>query len=582
MTERTLTGTGATPRADVGTVVWYRPAAALGDEDEVETVASADRPAEHDRFETAREQARDELEAERDRTAERVGEEEAAVFDAHIQFLDDPQIDDSVGDAIDEGTPAEYAVHEAFAGPIEQFEGMEGRMAERADDLRDVRDRLVRLLTDGERVNLAELPEGSVVLAERLTPSDTAQLDPDRVAGFATVTGGRTSHAAIFARSLALPAVVGVGPDLESIEEGETVVVDGETGEVVVAPSEERLAAVDTGPDVEVTHDRVETTDGHEIEVAANVGRPVELEGAVEQGADGVGLYRTEFLFLDRESPPSEEEQYETYVDALEAFPEGRVVVRTLDIGGDKQIPYLDLPEEENPFLGERGIRRSLGPDAELFETQLRALLRAAADAGEERSSSSSRTQSGDDGGTLSVMFPLVSTVDELEAALERVDEVAADLDAEGVAYAVPELGVMVETPGAVFMADEFAARVDFLSIGTNDLAQYVMAAARENEHVAHLHDPLHPPVLRAIKRSVEAAHDNDAWIGMCGEMAGNPDLTELLVGLGLDELSMSAVTIPDVKTNVSTIDRTRATDVAARALTVDTRSDVTNVIEDQ
>jgi phosphotransferase system enzyme I (PtsI) len=440
-------------------------------------------------------------------------------------------------------------------------------MAERADDLRDVRDRLVRLLTGGERVNLAELPEGSVVLAERLTPSDTAQLDPDRVAGFVTVTGGRTSHAAIFARSLALPAVVGVGPDLESVEEGETVAVDGETGEVVVDPSDETLAAVDTGPEVEVTHDRVATTDGTEIEVAANVGRPVELEGAVEQGADGVGLYRTEFLFLDRESPPSEGEQYETYVDALAAFPDGRVVVRTLDIGGDKQIPYLDLPEEENPFLGERGIRRSLGPDADLFETQLRALLRAAADA---------------EGGTLSVMFPLVSTVDELDAALEAVEEVAAELEQEDVAYARPELGVMVETPGAVFMADEFAARVDFLSIGTNDLAQYVMAAARENEHVAHLHDPLHPPVLRAIARSVEAAHDNDAWIGMCGEMAGNPELTELLVGLGLDELSMSAVTIPEVKANVSTVDRARASDVAARALTVATRSDVTNVINEQ
>ncbi|EJN57087.1 phosphoenolpyruvate--protein phosphotransferase [Halogranum rubrum] len=567
MSERTLTGTGATPRANVGTVVWYRPESALDDAEDVPTVDPDERSAEHERFEAARDQAREELEAERDQTAERVGEEEASVFDAHIQFLDDPQIDDGVASEIDDGTPAEYAVRDAFAGPIEQFEGMDDRMAERADDLRDVRDRLVRLLTDGERVDLSALPEGAVVLAERLTPSDTAQLDPDRVAGFATVTGGRTSHAAIFARSLALPAVVGVGPDLESIEEGATVIVDGETGELVVDPSQERLDALDTGPDVEVTHERVETTDGREIEVAANVGRSVELEGAVEQGADGIGLYRTEFLFLDREEPPSEEEQYEAYVEALEAFPEGRVVVRTLDIGGDKQIPYLDLPEEENPFLGERGIRRSLAPDADLFETQLRALLRAAADA---------------DGGTLSVMFPLVSTVDELEAALDAVDEVAADLDDEGVAYTVPELGVMVETPGAVFMADEFAARVDFLSIGTNDLAQYVMAAARENEHVAHLHDPLHPPVLRAIARSVEAAHDNDAWIGMCGEMAGSPELTELLVGLGLDELSMSAVTIPAVKENVSTLDHERATDVAARALNAVTRGDVTNIIEDQ
>lgn len=564
MSERTLVGTGATPCAGMGTVVWYRPNTALTDRDE--TVAPADRAAEHDRFETAHEQAHDELEAERNRTAERVGEEEAAVFDAHIQFLEDPQIDDSVRAAIDEGTSAEYAVREAFGEPIAQFERMDGRMTERADDLRDVRDRLLRLLTDGDRVSLAELPAGSVVLAERLTPSATAQLNPDRIAGFATVTGGRTSHAAIFARSLALPAIVGVGPELETVEDGATVIVNGETGAVVVDPIDDRLAAVETGSDAEVRHDRVETTDGTEIEVGANVGRPAELAAAVERGADGVGLYRTEFLFLDRESPPSEQEQYETYVNALEEFPNGRVVIRTLDIGGDKQIPYLDLPDEENPFLGERGIRRSLGPDSELFETQLRALLRAA-DA---------------DGGTLSVMFPLVSSVDELNGALDRVDAVAESLEAEDIAHAVPELGVMIETPGAVFMADEFAERVDFLSIGTNDLTQYVMAAARENERVAHAHDPLHPSVLRAIDRSVEAAHDNDAWIGMCGEMAGNPDLTELLVGLGIDELSMSAISIPDVKANVSTTDRTRTRDVAARTLTVETRSDVVNIIKEQ
>ena len=564
MTERTLAGTGATPRAGTGTVVWYRPDASLSLDDDPDAVPPDDRGAERDRFEAARDRAREELEAERDRTAERVGEDEAAVFDAHVQFLDDPQITDGVSAAVDEGRPAEHAVRAAFADPIEQFEGMDGRMAERADDLRDVRDRLVRLLTGGERVDLAALPEGSVVLAERLTPSDTAQLDPERVAGFATVTGGRTSHAAIFARSLALPAVVGVGPELETVDDGATVVVDGDEGEVVVDPSDERLDAVERRSTAEVVRDRVSTADGEEMEVAANVGRPEELAGAVEQGADGVGLYRTEFLFLDREEPPSEREQYETYVDALETFPDGRVVVRTLDVGGDKRIPYLDLPDEENPFLGQRGIRRSLGPDADLFETQLRALLRAAADA---------------DGGTLSVMFPLVSTVEELDAALDRVDEVAETLDAEGVAHAVPELGVMIETPGAAFVADALAARVDFLSVGTNDLAQYVMAAARENERVAHLHDPLHPPVLRAVRRSVEAAHAEDAWIGMCGEMAGDPDLTELLVGLGLDELSMSAVTVPDVKANVSTVDQSAARDVADRALRAETRTDVTNTV---
>ena len=567
MSERTLTGIGVTPRTGTGTVVWYRPDTSPSDDLDDETVPSSERSGERERFETARRRARDELEAERERTAEHVGEEEAAVFDAHIQFLEDPQIEDGVTTAIDAGSPAEYAVQTAFEGPIAQFEGMDGQMAERADDLRDVRDRLVRLLTGNERVDLTELPEGAVLLAERLTPSDTAQLDPDQVAGFATVTGGRTSHAAIFARSLALPAVVGVGSELESIEDGSNVIVDGTTDAVVVDPSDETLAAVDTEAKRRVRPDRVETTDGTEIEVAANIGRPTEVERAVERGADGIGLYRTEFLFLDRETPPTEREQYETYVEALEAFPDGRVVVRTLDIGGDKRIPYLDLPDEENPFLGERGIRRSLGADEELFETQLRALLRAAADAS---------------GGTLSVMFPLVSTVAELDAVLDYVDTVAESLEAEGIEYAIPELGVMIETPSAVFMADEFADRVDFLSVGTNDLAQYVMAAARENERVADLHDPLHPPVLRALHRSVEAAHSNDIWIGMCGEMAGDPALTELLVGLGFDELSMSAVTIPEVKSNIVTTDKARVSDVAARALTANTRSDVTNTIDTQ
>ncbi|MDL5360665.1 phosphoenolpyruvate--protein phosphotransferase [Halalkalicoccus sp. NIPERK01] len=564
MSERVIEGIGATPRTGVGSVVWYRPAE-TGAEESEEPVPESDRESEQERFEAARERAREELESERERTAERVGEEEAAVFDAHRQFLDDPQIEEEVTESIGEGAPAASAVREAFADPITQFEGMDGRMAERADDLRDVRDRLVRLLVGGERVDLAELPEGSILLAERLTPSDTAQLDPERVAGFATSTGGRTSHAAIFARSLAIPAVLGVGTDLESIDEGERIVVDGDEGIVVADPTDERVASARRDTADEVIDGRVATVDGRGIEVAANVGRAADLEGALTQGADGIGLYRTEFLFLDREEPPAEAEQYERYVEALEAFPDGRVVVRTLDIGGDKRIPYLDLPDEENPFLGERGIRRSLSSDEELFETQLRALLRAGAAEGD-----------------LAVMFPLVSTVEELDAALDRVEEVADSLEAEGLEYATPELGVMIETPGAVFMAEELASRVDFLSIGTNDLAQYVMAAARENERVADLHDPLHPPVLRAIRRSVEAAHENDAWIGMCGEMAGDPDLTELLVGLGLDELSMSAVTIPAVKANVEGIETESAGDLASRALTTATRTDVTNLLTDQ
>jgi len=562
MSERTLSGIGVTPLSGVGTVVWYDQDVEL---DEPPAPDSVDTAAEHRRFGNAVATAREELQAERERTAEKVGESEAEIFDAHLQFLDDPQITGAVEDAIDEGLPAEHGTREGFQQGIEQLEAAGGRMAERADDLRDIRDRLVRILADAERIDLSALPEGTVLLAEMLTPSDTAQLDPEAVAGFATAAGGRTSHAAIFARSIGIPAVVGVGDDLLDIEADSEVVVDGEAGEVIVDPSEATRERASERRDVEVQADRVETADGKEIEVAANVGTLAELEGAVAQGADAIGLFRTEFLFLDREAPPDEDEQVETYVEALDAFPEGRVVVRTLDVGGDKPIPYIEADEEDNPFLGMRGIRRSLGPDADLFETQIRALLRAGAE--------------GD--GNLAVMFPLVATVGEVEQALDVVDEVAADLESEGIDHAMPELGVMIETPAAVFVGDALADRLDFFSIGTNDLAQYVMAASRQNEHVADLHDPSDPAVLRAIDRAVDAAHAGDIWIGMCGEMAGDPELTELLIGLGLDELSMSAVTIPDVKANVVEAETDEAESLAASTLESSTKDQVRSVISD-
>jgi len=489
---------------------------------------------------------------------------EAAVFDAHVQFLDDPQIAEGVAKRIESGLPAEHAVDRTFDEFVERFEGMDGRTAERADDLRDVRDRLLRQLVDGDRRDLADLPAGSVVLAERLTPSDTARLDPDRVAGFATVAGGRTSHAAIFARSLGLPAVVGVGEELREVTEGTDVVVDGTAGEVVVDPDAATREAAGRDAEAEVRTEPVATADGTPIEVAANVGRRADLAAATDHGADGIGLFRTEFLFLDRESPPDEEEQYEAYREALETFPDGQVVVRTLDVGGDKPIDYLDTFEEANPFLGERGIRRSLGPDEDLFETQLRALLRAAA------------TESG---GRLSVMVPLVTTVAEVVGAREAMASVAADLDKTGEAYAVPEFGVMIETPAAALLADELVDHVDFFSLGTNDLAGYVMAAERGNHRVGEFADPRQPAVLRAIHRAIGAAEGTDAWVGICGEMAGDPGLTELLVGLGVDELSVAPAAVPRVKRAVIEIRVGDARDLAERALAAGTLEEVTRLV---
>ncbi|PSP82467.1 phosphoenolpyruvate--protein phosphotransferase [Halobacteriales archaeon QS_1_68_17] len=543
--EQVLDGTGVTPLSGVGAAVRYDPDAGLSlpEPPDPETVA-----------------------AERERTADRAGEEEAEIFDAHRQFLDDPEIAGRVEEAVREGLPAEHAVDRAFAGAIDQFEAAGGLMAERTDDLREVRDRLLRHLLDREAADLSALPAGSVVVAPRLGPADTAQLDPDSVAGFVTATGGRTSHAAIMARSLGIPAVVSVGDAVASIPDGVAVAVDGDAGEVVVRPSEQRRAAARGGRAVPVRHEPVETADGRAVEVAANVGTPAEARGAVEQGADGVGLFRMEFFFLDRESPPSEDEQYEAFVEVLDRFDGGRVVVRTLDVGGDKPIPYLDVAAGANPFLGVRGVRLSPGERADLFETQVRALLRAAA------------TDAGDG---LAVMFPLVSTVGDLTAAVDRVEAVADALDDEGVAYRMPELGAMVETPASAFLARELAERVDFLSIGTNDLTQYVMAAARDDDRLADYHDPRHPAVLRAIDRTVRAGHEGGAWVGMCGEMAGDPDLAELLVGLGLDELSMSAVTIPEVKAAVAATDARQAETLAERALAAETLAEVEAVLAD-
>ena len=569
MTERRFEGIGATPTVGIGTASWYRPTDVtdLGEPPQPETVDPA---TERDRFDASQADAEAELEAERERTRERVGDDEAAVFNAHLQFLTDPQIESGVQDAIDGGLPAPHAVKRAFEGPIEQFEAMDGMMAERADDLRDIRDRLLRLLTDTERTDLGELPEGSVVLAELLTPSDTAQFDPGAIAGVGTIKGGRTAHAAIIARSLGIPAVVGIGEALTEIDDGDHVVVDGEAGAIIADPSDDTRTRAAESTQTPVISEAVSTADGTEIEVAANLGTPAEAEPAVNRGADGVGLFRTEFLFQDRSSAPDENEQYEAYHEVCETFAEDvaggkpRIVVRTLDVGGDKPIDYLNLDPEENGFLGARGIRLSLGEHAEIFETQLRALLRVAAT---------------DAGVGLAVMFPLVSTVEELEAAIEHVEKVADNLEEEGLNYAIPELGVMVETPASTYLADAFAERVDFLSIGTNDLTQYVQAAARDLDRMSDYQDPLAPGVLRAVDRTVTAGHAGGAWVGMCGEMAGDPDLTELLVGLGLDELSMSAVTVPDVKTAISEVDTEAADELAASVLAADTLAEVRDLV---
>lgn len=549
-----IDGTGITSMKGAGEAYIYSP-------EEIEFKEESELAVEEEteRLEDAIEEAEQQLKQEKSSTEDKAGEHDAEIFDAQIQFLKDPQIKDGIEDFLEDGLTAEKAVEKGFQDPIEQLESQDGRMEQRADDLRDVRDRVLRILSGQEKKALAEIPEGSVVVAERLTPSDTSDLDSSNVEAIVTGDGSKTAHAAILARSMRIPAVVGIGDKIESIDASQELLVDGEKGEILVDPDDSLVEDIED-QELEVVEERVKTEEGREIGVAANIAGPEDIETANERGADGVGLYRTEFMFLDREDPPTEDEHYENYTEALNSFEDGRVIVRTLDIGGDKEVPYLDLDRGENPFLGPRGIRLAFNGGEELFRTQMRALLRAAASK---------------NGENLAVMFPLVSSIEELDKAFTIIEELERELEDEGREFRRPELGVMVETPSAVQIAGELAEKVDFLSIGTNDLTQYTMAASRTDSRVSNLQDPLYPSVIRSINRTVEKAHEKDAWVGMCGEMAGNPDLTELLAGMGIDELSMSSGMIPAVKRGVKKVSDAEAAEKAEKIISSPTRNQI-------
>lgn len=551
-----LDGTGITASKGAGKAYIYSPEGIEVEEDSELTVEE-----EKERLESAIERAEEQLEQEAEQTAENAGEKEAEIFEAQIQFLKDPQIKDNIVELIEKGLTAEKAVQEGFKQPIEKLESQEDRMAERADDLRDVRDRLVRALSGEKKQGLEDIPEGSVLVAERLTPSDTGDLDKTDIEGIVTAEGSRTAHVAIIARSMGIPAVVGTG-GVDIISSSDQVLVDGEKGQAILNPDEGMVEGIED-EEIEAVSETVETLQGKEIGVAANVAGPEEVKKAGERGSDGVGLYRTEFMFLGREEPPAEEEHYQNYVKALEAFDTDRVIVRTLDIGGDKEVPYLDLDRGENPFLGPRGIRLAFNGGEELFRTQMKALLRAAA--------------SGK--GDLAVMFPLVSSMEELRDAYSIIEELEDQLEEKGREFERPEIGLMVETPSAVEIAGELASEADFLSIGTNDLTQYTMAASRTDNRVSDLQDPLHPSVIRSIKETIERGHENGAWVGMCGEMAGNPALTELLVGMGLDEFSMASGMVPEVKRTLREVSEAEAAEKVEEVMDASTIEEVKDLV---
>ncbi|SFV06272.1 phosphoenolpyruvate--protein phosphotransferase [Alicyclobacillus macrosporangiidus] len=558
MATRVLQDLGVSPGLAVGTAVWLRRASA---EIPVRTLAEAEVAGEQARFRQAVAEAEAEIGALRKRVAKDVGEAEAQVFDAHLAFLGDPAYTGEIERKIvADRVNAEAACRDVTEATRAMLASLPDEyLAARADDICDVGSRLLRLLQGVAGVDFANLPEQAVVVADELVPSDLSGL-PKQVVGFVVARGSKTAHTAILARTMRLPAVYGLGDAMEAIADGQLLVVDGDTGFVMVDPSTNEVEKARQARQVQAeaqaraearAHESAVTRDGRRIEVFANVGKPEDADAAVAAGADGVGLFRTEFLYFDNDHWPTEEEQYEAYRRVLEAFGEKPVIIRTLDIGGDKQLPYAQLPVEENPFLGLRGIRYCLA-EPDVFRTQLRALLRASVH------------------GTLWVMFPMVENVSEFRAAKEWVARCKKELEDEGVAVRedIP-LGIMVETPAAALTADVLAREVDFFSIGTNDLTQYTLAADRGNTDVASLYDPLHPAVLRLIRMTCVAAEQVGIPVGMCGEMAGDAELTELLVGLGLQELSMSSAFVPLVKERVRGVDTRMArakADAAAAA----------------
>ena len=540
----------------------------------VKEVKIEDVAAEIKRFEDAIEASKKELTIIKENALASLGADKAAVFEAHLLILDDPEFMGTVKTDIESKViNAEYAFKETSDMFISMFEAMDNEyMKERAADIRDVSKRILAHLLGVDLPNPSLIDEEVIVIAEDLTPSDTAQLNKKYVKGFATNIGGRTSHSAIMARSLEIPAVVGTSSITEDVKNGDILILDGLDGVVLVNPDEATTAEykekhakfeAQKAEWAKLVTEKSVTKDGHEVILAANIGTPADLEGVKNNGGEAVGLYRTEFLYMGRDQLPTEDEQFEAYKAVLEGMGDKPVVVRTLDIGGDKELPYLDLPKEMNPFLGFRAIRLCL-EEKDLFRTQLRALLR------------------GSVYGKLCVMFPMIATVQEFRAAKALFLEEKEKLVAEGVAVSNDiELGIMVEIPSTAVIADIFAKEVDFFSIGTNDLIQYTMAADRMSEKVSYLYQPYNPAILRLVKNVIEASHKEGKWTGMCGEMAGDSLAIPLLLGMGLDEFSMSATSILQARSQIKNLTLDEMKELVEKAVMCATTEEVLALIEE-
>lgn len=517
--------------------------------------------------------SKEELIKVKEKASEELGAEEAEIFEAHLLVLEDPEL---IGSAIDkiktENVNAEYALNEIKEMFVSMFESMDNEyMKERAADIKDVTNRILRHILGIKVVDLSALSEEVVLIAHDLTPSDTATMNKKMVLGFLTDIGGRTSHTAIMSRTLEIAAIVGLSDITSNVKDGDFVVFNGDTGEVIVNPDEDTINKY-TELKAKYEEERKAlqllkgkasvTLDGKHVELAGNIGTPNDIEGLIKNDAEGVGLYRTEFLYMDRDSFPTEEIQYEAYKAVLEGMDGKPIVIRTLDIGGDKELSYLSMEPEMNPFLGYRAIRLCLDRK-DIFKTQLRALYRASVH------------------GKLRIMFPMISSLEELLQAKEVVKEVLAELDSEGITYAKDvEVGMMIEVPSAAVISDVLAKHVDFFSIGTNDLIQYTCAVDRMNQKISYLYNQFNPAVLRLIKTVIDNAHKEGKWAGMCGESAGDQKMIPILLGMGLDEFSMSPISILPARKLITSVKEADMKKLADEVLNMGTAEEIKKYIE--
>ena len=526
------------------------------------------------RFYAGREAAVEQLTAIKDRAFQSLGEEKAAIFEGHLMILEDEELEQEIIEYLrSHKVNAGVAASKIIDQQVEMLSEIDDEyLKERAGDIRDIGNRLIKNILGMNVVDLGEIDEEAILVAYDLTPSETAQLNLDKVLGFITDIGGRTSHTSIMARSLELPAIVGTNDVTEKVKTGDYLILDAINNVVYVNPSREDIERLKK-LEAQLAEEKAElaklkdlpalTLDGHRVDVVANIGTIRDCEGADRNGTEGVGLYRTEFLFMDRDQLPSEEEQFIAYKEVVEAMNGRIVILRTMDIGGDKELPYLDLPKEMNPFLGWRAIRIAFDR-RQILHDQLRAVLRASAF------------------GKLAVMFPMIISVEEIRELKSEIEVLKQELRDEGKAFDENiQIGVMVETPAAAVNARFLAKEVDFFSIGTNDLTQYTLAVDRGNEMISHLYNPLSPAVLNLIKQVIDASHAEGKWTGMCGELAGDEKATLLLLGMGLDEFSMSAISIPRIKKLIRNVNFHDAKELADSALQKPTAVEIEQLVAD-